>query len=107
VLLLFFLGFAVLVEFVIVHPGPPECEVVSLTLTQFSVFNFNLSYSNSSSKETTHHGEHEAGSSSGPIQLLTAFIVIVIRASNEIQRIGKFYDHVHVSDLDFLTFRKL
>jgi len=100
VLLLFCLGLAVLVEFVIVHPRPPECEVVNLTLTRFSASNFNLSYTNTSSKETPRHGEHEAGSSSGPIQLLTAVIVIVIRASNGIQRIGTFYDHVHVSGLD-------
>lgn len=86
-LLLFCLGLAILVEFVIVHPRPPECEVVSLTLTQFSASNF------SSLRQETHQGgEHEA-----PIQLLTAVIVIVIRASNEIERMGTFYDHVHVS----------
>lgn len=86
VLLLFCLGLAILVEFVIVHPRPPECEVVSLTLTQFSASNF------SSLRNEARPVEHES-----PIQLLTAVIVIVIRASNEIERIGTFYDHVHVS----------
>lgn len=88
VLLLFCLGLAILVELVIVHPRPPECEVVSVTLTQFSASNF----SSLSLRNEAHPVEHES-----PIQLLTAVVVIVIRASNEIERIGTFYDHVHVS----------
>lgn len=94
-LLLFCLGLVNILIIVVVHPRPPECEVVSLTLTQFSASNY------TSSKENHHHGEHEAGS--GPIQLLTAIIVVVIRASNEIERIGTFYDHVHVSGLILFT----
>lgn len=100
VLLLFCLGLVVLVEFVVIHPRPPNCEVVNLNLTRFSASSYrpsrgtpsnNPSFANSS--QTDYHGsvgEH------GPIQLLTAVIVVIIRASNEIERIGTFYDHVHV-----------
>jgi hypothetical protein len=105
VLLLFCLGLVILVEFVVVHPRPPECEVVDLNLTRFSASNYtsvrqppgtsNLSYSSNFSKNDYHGsaGEH------GPVQLLTAVIVVVLRASNEIERIGTFYDHVHVCTL--------
>lgn len=92
VLLLFCLGVLVLVEFVVVHPRPPKCDIVSLTVTQFTA---------STDDHHTSIGIHTNGSGAavrdgGPIQMLTAKIVVTLRTINQILRTGIFYDHVHV-----------
>lgn len=86
ILLMFCLGVAVLVEFVVVHPQPPKCDISSLTLSNFSTSSMNANAS----------AAHDGRGSFTPVQMLTAVIAVTVKAHNQITHIGTFYDHVHV-----------
>jgi hypothetical protein len=86
ILLMFCLGLAVLVEFVVVHPQPPKCDISSLTLSNFSTSSMNANAS----------AAHDGRGSFTPVQMLTAVIAVTVKAHNQITHIGTFYDHVHV-----------
>lgn len=98
VLLLFCLGLVAVVEFVIVHPRPPLCDVVGMSLTKFSADNTTLQASHNklhnSSSSTSHNKTTTYNEDS--TQMLTAVIAIALSARNQIEHIGTFYDHVHV-----------
>ncbi len=93
-LIMFCLGLTVLVEFVVVHPQPPKCDIISLVLSNFSTSSMNANNVSSYSA-----GDNSSSSSSimVPVQKLTAVIAVTIKAHNQIKHIGTFYDHVHVN----------
>jgi hypothetical protein len=90
ILIMFCLGLTVLVEFVVVHPQPPKCDIISLVLSNFSTSSMNANNVSSYSPLCS-------SSIMVPVQKLTAVIAVTIKAHNRIKHIGTFYDHVHVN----------